>query len=205
MRLVFLFLAFGLPASAGEIDWLSDKPARSAKPDCSCGTTCLCKDGRIDPRCTCENCRCAIVKPAQKDRCPKCGSDDIGGSVDIGILCRCDACGHFFYPPEKKEARASRATIQETSRPRQADTPATGKASKATTQGCVKCGPLCECGPGCQCSETSWKESCKAIPPEHRAAWARYYASQATYYQQPYYQPMYGGFGSTGGNCAGGS
>lgn len=27
MRFVFLFLAFGLPSFAGEIDWLSDKPA----------------------------------------------------------------------------------------------------------------------------------------------------------------------------------
>lgn len=101
--------------------------------------------------------------------------------------------------------RSPRANIQETSRPRQADTATTSTKAKASTQGCVKCGPLCSCGPNCQCSETAWKESCKAIPPEYRAAWARYYANQATYYQQPYYQPMYGGFGSADGNCAGGS
>lgn len=46
------------------------------------------------------------------DKCPKCGSTNIGGSVDIGIMLRCDSCGHLFNPSDvKKEDNLFQITI----------------------------------------------------------------------------------------------
>jgi hypothetical protein len=55
--LLILFLAS--PALGSP--WLDGPTRTAAKPACSCGESCKCENGRIDPRCTCENCKCAIV------------------------------------------------------------------------------------------------------------------------------------------------
>jgi hypothetical protein len=100
MRL-FLILFLASPALASP--WL-DGPTRTAKPACSCGETCKCENGRIDPKCSCENCKCAIVswrrgnveetsshrpcdsqaatpKPKAKESCETCG-----------VACTCRDC-----------------------------------------------------------------------------------------------------------------
>jgi hypothetical protein len=110
MRL-FLILFLASPALASP--WL-DGPARTAaKPECSCGSTCRCENGRIDPRCTCENCKCAIVSarpsraqieetsshrpceanPPKTQPAKKEGKESTVGNCPVcGDLCCCKDC-----------------------------------------------------------------------------------------------------------------
>lgn len=55
---------------------------------------------------------------------------------------------------------------------------------------CKTCGPLCECGPGCQCTADAWKDHCKAVPPEHRAAYLRYLQRQQQNVPAVTYRPF---------------
>jgi hypothetical protein len=102
--LVFLFLVVGVHGADIGSPIPFPPVERMAKPACECGSTCRCENGRIDPRCTCENCKCAIVsgrrgnveetsshrpcesqaatpKPKAKENCETCG-----------LACTCRDC-----------------------------------------------------------------------------------------------------------------
>lgn len=82
-------------------------------------------------------------------------------------------------------------------------TSAAKEAGTKAKAGCEKCGIDCECGPGCQCGADYWKDYCKAVPAEQRAAYLRSLARSQAYYQPMYMPQYYGGFGATGGGDCG--
>jgi hypothetical protein len=125
MRCILLMFAIGAGAMA--MPPQSTLPVeRTAKPACSCGESCKCENGRIDPRCACENCKCAIVSGSRGNveeishrpceaNAPKTSTTAKAGTkgcVTCGPLCECGdgcLCGADYWkdyckavPPERR-------------------------------------------------------------------------------------------------------